>query len=1303
MMCTRSDVFCPWSLFLILLVAGWGLALPTQSDAAKAPGGQPMPSVAASPMPVRAQANAVAGELYDMDFGEIILARNDDSYTSEITLPFPVSLYDRVFTSFWINNNGNVTFDGGMSTYTSFAFPGDRIIVAPFFADVDTRHDLSGRVYYKALPDRVVVTWDHVGYFGSHADKRNTFQLIMTSNQLFGFSYAEMQWTTGDASYGSGGFGGSIARAGFDAGNGRNAVVFYQGNTPGSLNNLSNRTLWYTTSGGTPSSIYTPDALIRTDVEVDYTGDNLYNVDEDQTKSMALGTGATAEFFVKVQNDALMPDTLVLSAPPAPNWTIKCFDAITGGNDVAAVLTGPDGLVLEQLGAGEERDYRLEITPGPTVGIGEPLEFAFKVQSQADTTRTDTVIAKVIKEFTRVHPDLSIRGSDSLDYRGENLYNTTGIDQTLLQTTPAGITASYIVTVENDGNRPDSIVLSAPPVVGNWTVRYFDAVTGGNDITPQVTSATGWRLVDMVVNFPKRIRIEVTAAPSVPRGALFQTRLKATSVFNGAVDLVVAAAQSQGRSTFRASVSSTGRQGDGESLSPAINADGTLVVFASSANTLVSGDTNRVADIFLYDRVRWSTRRVSLGLNGAQANDWCGAPAISGNGRYIAYVAQASNLVVDDTNGRADIFLYDRQTGTTTRVSATATQQANGDSATPVISADGRWVAFTSSASNLVAGDTNSVADVFLWARDTGAIMRVSLPDPTLAGVRQANAASDFPAMSADGGTLAFRSFASNLVAGDTNRQPDIFLFTRESDRVSRVSIAGVATQANGPSGINCAPALSADGRLVAFTSHATNLVGDDTNGKLDVFLRDCQAHSTTRVSQSAAGGQGNADSGIRGLALTCDGARIAFASMASNLVPADTNSASDVFVLERNTNTVTRVSLHKNHEQSPGDSGLGERGVAISGDGRFIAFDSVASLEADDTNGQRDVYLRDFALNNVHAFRPDLLVRTATQATFTGDGVFDLGAQTVEKSVGTGQLAVYVLRVKSTSQYADSVVLNGPASASGWGVRYSYGGVDITSEMTGAGWTSPMLTAGTTLDLRVEITPESTVAVGQSNATVICATSSNDLAVGDAVQLMTHKGPLTGVTLAAPPVAGLPNQPVSLTATPQGGDQVEYKFRVALRSGGVLVWETVRDYELAATYSWVPRTPGIYTLLVYARELGSRVAYQFYKTMQYEVSAPAITELTVTTDVASPQRRTTPITITATPTGGQDIRYKFRVGAKMGTAWVWETVQDYSAANSYRWEPATAGTYAIVVYAKNATSMKSYDVYRSVGFRVVP
>ena len=225
------------------------------------------------------------------------------------------------------------------------------------------------------------------------------------------------------------------------------------------------------------------------------------------------------------------------------------------------------------------------------------------------------------------------------------------------------------------------------------------------------------------------------------------------------------------------------------------------------------------------------TVRVAVDSAGAQGNSGSFVPSLSATGRWVAFASGATNLVAGDTNAATDIFVHDRKTGETVRVSVdSAGIEGNGDSSGPSISATGRWVAFQSFATNLVAGDTNEASDVFVHDRRTGQTVRVSMDS---AGV-QGNDTSSDPSISANGRWVAFQSFATNLVAGDTNGDRDIFVHDLTTGETVRVSVNSAGIQGNSESFF---ASLSAKGRVVAFTSDASNLVAEDTNGDSDVFV----------------------------------------------------------------------------------------------------------------------------------------------------------------------------------------------------------------------------------------------------------------------------------------------------------------------------------------------------------------------------------------------------------------------------------------------------------------------------------
>ncbi len=391
------------------------------------------------------------------------------------------------------------------------------------------------------------------------------------------------------------------------------------------------------------------------------------------------------------------------------------------------------------------------------------------------------------------------------------------------------------------------------------------------------------------------------------------------------------------------------------SFSPAISANGRYVVFESSAANLVAGDTNRSYDVFVRDRFLRATTRVSVDSNEGQIDTipiWgiiSLSPSISGDGRYVAFSSDASDMVSGDTNGEGDVFVRDLKAGTTIRVSVDSNEgQSNGWSYSPAISGDGRYVAFSSRASDMVSGDTNGEIDVFVRDLVAGTTSRVSVDS----NEGQSNGWSGSPSISGDGRYVAFPSDASDMVSGDTNGEEDILVRDLVAGTTTRVSVDSNEGQSNGWSG---SPSISGDGRYVAFSSRASNLVSGDTNGEEDIFVRDLVAGTTRRVSVNSNEGQSNGES--YSPSISGDGRYVAFSSDASNLVSGDTNKEYDIFVRDLVAGTTRRVSVDGNEGQSNGWS----YSPAISRDGKYVVFASGASdLVSGDTNGEVDIFISD-------------------------------------------------------------------------------------------------------------------------------------------------------------------------------------------------------------------------------------------------------------------------------------------------------------------------------------------------------
>jgi hypothetical protein len=344
--------------------------------------------------------------------------------------------------------------------------------------------------------------------------------------------------------------------------------------------------------------------------------------------------------------------------------------------------------------------------------------------------------------------------------------------------------------------------------------------------------------------------------------------------------------------TSRVSVSSDGSEGNSFSGDPAISGDGNYIVYQSMSSNLVSGDTNDQADIFVFDQRTRITERVSVASDGSESNRNSFSPDISDDGRYITYESRASNLVLGDTNNNYDVFVYDRKTDITERISvASDGSEGNGGSQAPTISGNGRYVTYNSYASNLVPGDTNNSLDVFVYDRKTGITERVSVDGDGSEG----NGASLAPDISDDGRYVSYHSFASNLVLGDTNNNSDVFVYDRKTGITERISVASDGSQGNGLSDF---PTISDDGRYVAYQSEATNLVQGDLNNTMDAFVYDRKTGSTERVSVASDGSEGNNFNFGEFPVISGNGKHIAYHSISSNIVPGDTNENFDVFLV---------------------------------------------------------------------------------------------------------------------------------------------------------------------------------------------------------------------------------------------------------------------------------------------------------------------------------------------------------------------------------------------------------------------
>lgn len=344
------------------------------------------------------------------------------------------------------------------------------------------------------------------------------------------------------------------------------------------------------------------------------------------------------------------------------------------------------------------------------------------------------------------------------------------------------------------------------------------------------------------------------------------------------------------------SVNSSGALGNDYSYASSISADGRYVGFWSYASNLVPGDTNDFGDVFVRDLWNGTTEILSVDVNGIHGDGDSMGPALSDDGRYAVFVSRAVNLVPGGSNGYEQVYLRDTQNGTIDLVSistsgALAAFDANGGS----VSADGRRVVFQSMATNLVPGDTNGENDIFVRDLQAGTTARVNVAtDGT-----QAAGFSVQCTISSDGRIVAFWSSAPNLVSGDTNGSADVFVRDLQNSTTERVNLNSNGAQTYGDALIYAGLSVSADGRCVAFVSAANNLCLGDTNSLRDIFVRDRQLGTTERASVNSGGGQALGGHSY-GASLSGDGRFVAFASASTNMVPWDTNGIYDVFVRDR-------------------------------------------------------------------------------------------------------------------------------------------------------------------------------------------------------------------------------------------------------------------------------------------------------------------------------------------------------------------------------------------------------------------
>ena len=462
----------------------------------------------------------------------------------------------------------------------------------------------------------------------------------------------------------------------------------------------------------------------------------------------------------------------------------------------------------------------------------------------------------------------------------------------------------------------------------------------------------------------------------------------------------------------RASVDTAGGDPNGGSLDSSISADGRYVTFWSSADDLVPGDNNSVNDVFVRDLRANTTRRVSVDTGGGDPNGESFFPSISGDGRYVAFASSATDLVAGDGSPVEDIFVRDLQSGTTTRATVD-TGGGDPDAGTrhARISADGRHVVFASTATDLVTGDGNALEDVFVRDLDAPSTTRASVDtangDPD--GASGSTGLFSPPAIDADGTRVVFFSAASDLVPLDGNGLSDMFVRDLSAGTTTRVSVDTAGGDADGPSDeFGGRPAISGDGNFVAFSSFASDLVTGDGNGSgADVFVTDLRSPTIVLASGETQGGSGPS--------ISDDGRHVSF-------------QTTQVFVHDLQNGTTALASAHL------GRPGNGISGAAsLSADGRYVAFHSLANnLVRGDRNLNFDVFVRAVSMPTVDSVTPDTVAAgSSATLTVTGSG-FLPGANASASLFTPPGVTVDAVTVISETELEVSVSVDPGAPAGG-------------------------------------------------------------------------------------------------------------------------------------------------------------------------------------------------------------------------------------------------------------------------------
>ena len=548
--------------------------------------------------------------------------------------------------------------------------------------------------------------------------------------------------------------------------------------------------------------------------------------------------------------------------------------------------------------------------------------------------------------------------------------------------------------------------------------------------------------------------------------------------------------------TQRVSLTDTGGEANDHSTTSlyglSSDSEADVCVFSSFATNLVPNDVNNASDVFVRDMANGRTELISRSILEGTGHGASYHPAISRDGRWVTFASLADDLVPDDTNGFVDVFLFDRQTETMIRVSeAGPGLGGNGYSSFPAIASNEEctevYISFTSSADNLSPADTSGIPDILYYTYyvETG-VSTLGLVSQI--GGTQGDEASVLSAISANGRFIVYTTYIWNLIPPtQTKPLPPVLGLLVYDHTLQSTYFRLITTPDDGTF-----PSISGDGRFFAYVEGGKVILYDLLQFKAEVI--------------SIASDGGDADQSAGEPTVSADGRFVAFSSGATNLVPGDTNNSEDVFVRDRATRQTVRVSLTHDVRETDGPS----RAPSISEDGQHVVFTSSATnIVSDDMNLKEDVFISDFETFQPGS-QPDMLIRKDDDTWYVGNDLYSPTgeAQSVTDVAQWGKAAVYHLKVQNDGASPDTFRITGGGGGAGWTVQYFDAlteGNDVSADIIGPGWNVGPLAPGNYQEFRVEVAMEPGVPPQAPHELLVKGTSIADITETDAVKAVTN------------------------------------------------------------------------------------------------------------------------------------------------------------------------------------------------------